>query len=345
MESGILSRKYIIPPFTTLDAKSAVWQQRKRAWLALGLRSEIGRNTAIYSNKWATEKGIRGLCANHTDISVFDPVLTECLVEWFCPQGGRVLDPFAGGAVRGVVSSRLGRAYIGVDLRAEQVAANIEQKHLGGAGEIMWVCGDSSEILRTQHTSDMILTCPPYGDLEVYSDDPADLSSVAKLSYIDFLMSFGKILTLATESLKQDSFASVVVSNYRDRKGVYRNLVGDTVDLGAAAGLTFYNELILLTPLGSAAMRADKQFTTSRKHVKVHQTVLIFVKGDPRAATARCALNAPAEMGCKDLPAVSKPKRRNTGGDVSVAVASQLPSEAGVDDGSVGVEDGGAVDA
>ena len=92
-------------------------------------------------------------------------------------------------------------------------------------------------------------------------------------------------------------------------------------------------------------MRADKQFTTSRKHVKVHQTVLIFVKGDPRAATARCALNAPAEMGCKDLPAVSKPKRRNTGSDVSVGVAPQLPGETGVDDGCVGIEDGSAVDA
>jgi hypothetical protein len=190
----------------------------------------------------------------------------------------------------------------------------------------------------------MILTCPPYGDLEVYSDDPADLSSVAKSSYIDFLVNFGKILTLAVESLKQDSFASVVVSNYRDRKGVYRNLVGDTVNLGVAAGLTFYNELILLTPLGSAAMRADKQFTNSRKHVKTHQTVLIFVKGDPRAATARCALNAPEEMGCKDLPAVSKPKRRNTGSDVNVGVAPQLPSETGVDDGGVGVEDGVTVD-
>ena len=29
--------------------------------------------------------------------SIFDPVLCEIAYRWFCPQGGTVLDPFAGG--------------------------------------------------------------------------------------------------------------------------------------------------------------------------------------------------------------------------------------------------------
>ena len=35
-------------------------------------------------------------------------------------------------------------------------------------------------------------------------------------------------------------------------------------------------------------MRVSKFFTTSRKLGKTHQTVLIFVKGDPKRATERC---------------------------------------------------------
>ena len=35
-----------------------------------------------------------------------------------------VLDPFAGGSVRGIVASQLGRGYLGIELAAEQVEAN-----------------------------------------------------------------------------------------------------------------------------------------------------------------------------------------------------------------------------
>src|SRR5271154_2766551 len=48
--------------------------------------------------------------------SVFDPVLCEIVYRWFCPYGGLVLDPFAGGSVRGIVASKCGRRYIGMDL-------------------------------------------------------------------------------------------------------------------------------------------------------------------------------------------------------------------------------------
>jgi DNA modification methylase len=48
--------------------------------------------------------------------------LCEIAYRWFCPPGGTVLDPFAGGSVRGIVAAKLGRRYFGVDLRAEQVA-------------------------------------------------------------------------------------------------------------------------------------------------------------------------------------------------------------------------------
>src|SRR5882724_9329726 len=56
--------------------------------------------------------------------SIFDPVLCELAYRWFCPPEAQVLDPFAGGSVRGVVASLLGYLYTGVELRGEQVAAN-----------------------------------------------------------------------------------------------------------------------------------------------------------------------------------------------------------------------------
>ena len=40
---GNLADSFIIPPFSILDSKTGWWQQRKRAWLELGIQSELGR--------------------------------------------------------------------------------------------------------------------------------------------------------------------------------------------------------------------------------------------------------------------------------------------------------------
>lgn len=41
--SATLAERFGIPPFSVLDARKGWWQDRKRAWLDLGIRSELGR--------------------------------------------------------------------------------------------------------------------------------------------------------------------------------------------------------------------------------------------------------------------------------------------------------------
>jgi hypothetical protein len=47
--AGSLAEKFMIPPFSVLNARGGWWQDRKAAWLALGIQSELGRgeNSAI----------------------------------------------------------------------------------------------------------------------------------------------------------------------------------------------------------------------------------------------------------------------------------------------------------
>jgi hypothetical protein len=180
-KTGTLAARFGIPPFSVLDARAGYWQDRKRAWIALGIESEFGRPADLggfegaierrealgrkdqltwsgnitdpdhYRRKEGkrpplpagrkdnltfvkgdrdkesmddTSKRILGVGAG---TSIFDPVLCELAYRWFCPPGGTVLDPFGGGSVRGVVAGMLGRAYLGIDLRPEQIAANERQ--------------------------------------------------------------------------------------------------------------------------------------------------------------------------------------------------------------------------
>ena len=41
--AGSLAERFGVPPFSVLDARQGYWQERKRAWLSLGIQSEIGR--------------------------------------------------------------------------------------------------------------------------------------------------------------------------------------------------------------------------------------------------------------------------------------------------------------
>jgi hypothetical protein len=41
--AGSLAARFGIPPFSVLNAREGWWQERKRAWLAPGIRSEVGR--------------------------------------------------------------------------------------------------------------------------------------------------------------------------------------------------------------------------------------------------------------------------------------------------------------
>src|SRR5215471_15335327 len=77
--------------------------------------------------------------------SIFDPVLCELVYRWFCPPAGLVLDPFAGGSVRGIVAAKLGLRYTGIDLSRRQIEENRKQaaEICGQQSQPTWIVGDS----------------------------------------------------------------------------------------------------------------------------------------------------------------------------------------------------------
>jgi 1-aminocyclopropane-1-carboxylate deaminase/D-cysteine desulfhydrase-like pyridoxal-dependent ACC family enzyme/DNA modification methylase len=551
---GNLSEKFGIPPFSVLNTREGWWQDRRRAWVALGIQSELGRDDNLI--------GDSVVASINKGTSLFDPVLAEIAYRWFCPPKGDVLDPFAGGSVRGIVAAKLGRKYVGVELRKEQIEANKQQavhiceesqdcfsvevsnyqdltpieKHggylvkrddlfsIGGVnggkvrtcwhlaqgakglvtagsrespqvnivshiaqalqipcrihtpkgelsaevkqardlgaelfqhkagynsviikrakddalennyreipfgmeckeaveatklqvanipsdverivipvgsgmslsgvlyglrekgldipvlgvkvgaspekrlsryapkgwekmvtlvdagidyhvhaetttlgaltldpvyeakclpflekGDLLWTVGirktfkpintcfpkwcegDSQKIDQiVSKKVDFIFSCPPYADLEVYSDNAADLST---MEYGTFRKAYYDIIKSSCSLLKNDRFACFVVGEVRDKKGGYYNFVGDTTKAFQEAGLSYYNEAILVTAVGTLPIRAGRTFEASRKLGKTHQNVLIFVKGDAAKATK---LIGPCEFGDMDAQA------------------------------------------
>ena len=290
---GPVAERFTIPPFSILDARSGEWQERKRAWISLGIKGEIGRqalgkNTlgdleSRYKENEKIPDSVKKILAPGSGTSIFDPTLCELIYRWFCPNDGQVIDPFAGGSVRGIVASCLGLNYWGCDLSQSQIWANKKQAdEIGCDPSPIWIVGDSMEELEKAPDADLIFSCPPYGDLEKYSNDPRDLSN---MEWHTFVGAYNRIVMRACKKLKENRFACFVVGDFRDNRGFYRDFVSTTINAFKQQKLELYNEAILVTSVGSASMRITRQFESGRKFAKTHQNVLIFCKGDWREAT------------------------------------------------------------
>ena len=268
----------MITPFSVLDTRTKDWKSRKEWWITTyGIQSELGREeTESRTMFWDSP----------TNVSIFDPVLCEVMYDWFSPKGGRVLDPFAGGSVRGIVAEEMGRKYMGFDINLHQVQANKQQSK-----KPLWWCEDSYTALDkvADESHDFIFTCPPYYDLEVYTDDVNDISN---MSVEDFDNRYNQILQKSVKKLKNNRFFTIVVSEVREPSvtgkystGRYRGLVSKTIDMLEKSGLEFYNDMILFNSQHQASRVGKTYFERNRKIPSVHQNVLVFVKGNPDIAT------------------------------------------------------------
>lgn len=261
---------------SVLDTMHKDWQDRKKWWISTyNIQSELGRGNAISKSKFLVDD----------KISVFDAYLCELMYTWYTPPMGNILDPFAGGSVRGIVATELDFSYTGIDLSKEQIAANKLQSNKPN-----WIYGNSNAVLDTiTNEYDLVLTCPPYHDLEIYSDHPDDISN---MSYEDFIKNYTSILNKAQQKLKMNRFFVLVISEIRDitiagnyKIGKYKGFVPDTIRIMESLGLHYYNEFILLNSKHAAIKVVDTYFNRNRKNTSIHQNVLVFVKGNPDLAT------------------------------------------------------------
>jgi hypothetical protein len=115
--------------------------------------------------------------------------------------------------------------------------------------------------------------CPPYFDLEKYSDRADDLSNLA--TYEQF--NYGMFATaLAHKALmKPGAFVCIVVGNFRDKEGELIDFRAHTVENFREVGFVFWQDIILSKNFGSAAQRSTNSWK-GHKLVPIHEHLLIF---------------------------------------------------------------------
>lgn len=307
-----LQETFIIPPFTVLDSRQGYWQDRKRAWTTLiGDKGETREGTLykdINSKSWVSRQLAGSMHGG--GVSVLDPCLSEIILKWFTPAGStgnNTFDPFAGDTVFGFVSAYCGNNFIGTELRKEQADENNERVK-GMTAKYYNDDGQNIGKYVKPETQDLMFSCPPYFDLEHYSDDPRDASNQ---DYQGFLKIIDNAFTAGIKALKQNRFAVIVMSNVRNKTdGAYYDICGDITRIFQREGMTLYNELVLINSLAGASLRAERNMR-NRKMTRCHQEVLVYHKGLPEIEPAHQEIKVyykgdtkkiNAEMG--DIPSI-----------------------------------------
>lgn len=71
----------------------------------------------------------------------------------------------------------------------------------------------------------------------------------------------------------------------REKNGNYLGTIPKTIELMEEAGYKYYNEIIMVNSAGTLPLRAGRAMKSTRKIGKMHQNILIFLKGDAKKAS------------------------------------------------------------
>lgn len=307
-ESSLFDR-FVVPPFSILDTRKGYWQQRKKKWydiigdmgesrndtLVTSLeikykdlyqrtrehRKELGISFKEYIDKYVPKEDLEREQSKIVaqGVSILDPVMAEIVCRWFGFKDCKTFDCFAGDTVFGYVSAFLGNEFTGIELRPEQAETNNSRVADMNA---RYICDDGQNVAKhiEPESQDLLFSCPPYFDLEVYSDLPNDASNQG--SYDEFIQILQNAFTGAISCLKENRFAAICVGDVRDKAtGFYYDFCGDIKRIFKEAGMLLYNEIILVEQTASTALRAARYMET-RKVAKTHQHILVFYKGSPK---------------------------------------------------------------
>lgn len=309
-----LNDRFLVPPFSILDTRRGYWQERKKQWYALigdkgetrndtlvtslemkykdlyqrtkHHRKELGISFKEYIEKYVPQEELEKEQSKIVaqGVSIFDPVIAEIACRWFTPdKGAKIFDCFAGDTCKGLVFGYCGHEFTGIELRQEQIDVNnrvLEKCEL--SVPVRYICDDGQNVANhfEPESQDFLFSCPPYYDLEVYSDLPNDASNQG--TYEEFIGILRNAFLGAISRLKNDRFAFVVVGDVRDKRtGVYYDFVGDVKQIFKDGGMVLYNDIVLIEIGATAAIRASRYMDT-RKVVKMHQNILVFYKGNPK---------------------------------------------------------------
>ena len=227
-----------------------------------------------YLTAYEEKRGVCPRLPNGLMMSEFHAGLCENIVHYWSMVGDTIVDPFAGRLTRAFVSQSLGRNYYGYDVSSETVDRVRHELDRHELGATIYE-EDGCEMKSTpDESANLVMTCPPYGDIERYESAEGQLSDLRK--YEDFCNRIQVCGDNIERVLKPGGFAVWVCGDWR-RDGEYKPFHSDTINMFTKSGLKLHDIIVMKNNTIFAALQAGK-CASKRYTAKVHEFILVFRK-------------------------------------------------------------------
>ena len=249
-------------------------------WLPLSVVEPTRKTKKIWKNAYLNDgldeqrrseeaKYLSGL-----GFSEFHAGLTEDIIHYWSVVDSVVVDPFAGRATRAFVTTKLGRKYYGYDISPKTVER--VKKHLDSYNiDTTIYLENGCEMKHTANDfADLVMTCPPYHQLEKYESVANQLSDIN--DYETFLGMLKVCAVNIKRVLKPGGFLVWVCADWRD--GIeFRSFHTDSIRMFKNVGLKYHDIVIMKNKSPFASMQLGK-VAANRYTSKVHEYILVFRK-------------------------------------------------------------------
>ena len=228
-----------------------------------------------YLTAYEEKRGVCERLPNGLMMSEFHAGLCENIIHYWSMVGDVVVDPFAGRLTRAFVTSSLGRAYQGYDVSPTTVEKVREELIRHDLHDTQIILGDGCEMKETPNDSaNLVMTCPPYGDIERYESADGQLSDIRQ--YDKFIERIKVCGDNIERVLKPGGFAVWVCGDWR-RDGKYRPFHSDCINMFTESGLNLHDVIVMKNDTIFAALQMGK-CASKRYTSKVHEYILVFRK-------------------------------------------------------------------
>jgi hypothetical protein len=143
-----------------------------KAWHDPDLLYECIKNRFVYKSTLSTQQIARGFEKNKIAprVSLFQPSLVRYLLSKYAPEAKTVVDPFSGFSGRMLGTVSLGLSYTGYDINETSVKESNEIIKFLDIGDLAKISCQSVEDYDSDVVYDVLLTCPPYGNKEIWEE-------------------------------------------------------------------------------------------------------------------------------------------------------------------------------
>lgn len=173
---------------TIYTSRVGKYPSPSEAWKNEDLLLKCIKNRYIYAHELSKYNIARGFEKNKIAprVSVFQPSFAKFLLETFAPNTNTVFDPFSGFSGRMLGTIACNRTYTGQDIRQKVVNESNKIINFLNLQDKAQIIQKDSLLTGSDTVYDVLLTCPPYGNKEIWENDKNDFNTTDE--YVEFCL-------------------------------------------------------------------------------------------------------------------------------------------------------------